>query len=157
MFAPFGIVAAALRTFRERIPGTSITLIVLLLGDFAFGAAAGGKQNFVVAALAAVIPLGVARRRLPKAAFTAIIVVFLMVVVPFNRAFRAAVNQGPLTTSEGVSAAPGILRQTLSDSSLATALPHSLDLWQDGSVKSSPWPSSCSVHLIRSTSVALSS
>ena len=128
MFAPFGIVAAALRTFRERIPGTSITLIVLLLGDFASGAVAGGKQSFVVAALAAAIPLGVARRRLPKAVLTAIIGVFLMVVVPFNLAFRAAVNQGPHTISEGVSAAPGILRQTLSDSSLATALPRSLEL-----------------------------
>jgi len=125
--APFGIAAAALRTFRERIPGTSITLIVLLLGDFAFGAAAGGKQSFVVAALAAAIPLSVARRRLPKAALTAIIGVFLMVVVPFNEAYRNAVNQGSLTISQAVSVAPGILRQTLSGSSLATALPHSLD------------------------------
>ena len=126
MCAPFGIAAAALRTFRERIPGTGITLIVLLLGDIAFGAAEGAKQSFVVAALAAAIPFSVARRRLPKAALVAVIGVFLMVVVPFNQAYRAAVNQGPLTVSQGISAAPGILRQTLSGSSLATALPHSL-------------------------------
>ena len=154
---PLGIAAAALRTFRERIPGTSITLVVLLLGDFAFGAAEGGKQSFVVAALAAAIPLSVARRRLPKAALTAIIGVFIMVVVPFNQAYRDAVNQGQLTVSQGVSTAPGILRQTLSGSSMATALPDSLDLMARRNRQIDPWPSSCSVRLIRSASVALSS
>lgn len=124
---PFGIAAAALRTFRERQPGTSITLIVLLLGDFAVGGISGGKQSFVVGALAATIPFSVARRRLPKAATTAIIGVFLMVVIPFNQAYRDAANQNSLTTSQAASIAPGILRQTLSGSSLATALPHSID------------------------------
>ena len=125
--APFGLAAAALRTFRERIPGTSITLIVLLLGDVAFSVALGNKQNFVVTALAAAIPLSVARRRLPKAALTAIIGVFLMVVVPFNQVYRDAANRNSLTASQAVGIAPGILRQTLGRSSLATALPHSLD------------------------------
>lgn len=124
---PLGIAAAALRTFRERTPGASITLIILLLGDFAAGGVSGGKQSFVVGALAATIPLSVARRRLPKAAMTAIIGVFLFVVVPFNQSYRAAANLNSLSVSQAVDVAPQILRQTLTGSNLAAALPNSLN------------------------------
>jgi hypothetical protein len=125
--APFGIAAAALRTYREHLPGTSITLIVLLLGYFAFGAVQGGKESFVIAVLAAIIPFSVARGRLPKAATITIVGVFLIIVIPFNQTYRAAAVKNSFTASQAVNAAPGILRQTLNGNSLATALPQSLN------------------------------
>src|SRR6202043_3118986 len=63
--APLAVAAASLQVFRERLPGARATLAVLFLVELAFGAAAGGKQSFVIAVLAVVIPFAAARRRLP--------------------------------------------------------------------------------------------
>ena len=64
--APLAVAAAALQVFRERLPGARVTLSVLLILELAFGAASGVKQNFVIAALAVIIPFCAASRRFPK-------------------------------------------------------------------------------------------
>jgi len=127
--APLAVSAAALQVFRERLPGARVTLAVLFLIEVAFGAAAGGKESFVIAVLAAVIPFSAARSRLPKAASLASIFIFLVVVIPFNQAYRGAVRQGSVTLSprQAVSATPRILRQAVTDDDLITILPRSVD------------------------------
>jgi hypothetical protein len=127
--APLAVAAAALQVFRERLPSARITLTVLFLVELAFGAAAGGKQNFIIAVLAVVIPFCAVRRQLPKAALIVILFVFLVVVIPFNQAYRTAARQGSvtLTPAQAVAAAPGILRQTVTGHSVATVVPDSFD------------------------------
>jgi hypothetical protein len=126
--APLGVAAAALQVFRERLPGTRITLAVLFCVELAFGAAAGNKESFVIAVLAVVIPFSATRRKLPKTAPLATIFVFLFIVIPFNQAYRGAARQGTVTLTPGqaVAAAPGILRQTVSGQSVRTVVPESV-------------------------------
>ena len=54
--APLAVAAAALQVYRERVPGARVTLTVLFLAEIAFGAAAGGKQSFIITILAVAIP-----------------------------------------------------------------------------------------------------
>jgi hypothetical protein len=126
---PLAVAAAALQVYRERIPGARLTLVVLFLAELAFGAAAGGKESFVIIVLAVVIPRSAARRRLPKAALVAVAIVFLVIVIPFNEAYRSAARSGSATLSPGqaVAAAPGILRQTVTGHSIVSTLPNSSD------------------------------
>jgi hypothetical protein len=118
--APLAVAAAALQTYRERRPGARITLAVLFLAEIAFGAAAGGKQDFIITVLAVVIPISAARYRLPKLAVITGIVIFLMVVIPFNRAYRSVARGGTaiLTPIQAIHEAPGILRRTVTGDSL---------------------------------------
>lgn len=127
LFAPLGVAAAALQVYRERLPGARITLIVLFVTELTFGAAAGGKESFVIAVLAVAIPMSAARFRLPKVAVTASILFFLVIVIPFNQAYRAVARNGSVTlsASEAVDQAPTILRQTLTGHSLITIVPGS--------------------------------
>jgi hypothetical protein len=127
--APLAVAAASLQVFRERLPGARVTLAVLFLVELAFGAAAGGKQSFVIAVLAVVIPFAAARRRLPNVALLAVALIFLAVVIPFNRAYRNTVRQGTVTLTPGQAfhAAPGILRQVVTGQSLVTLVPDSVD------------------------------
>jgi len=124
---PIAVCAAALQVYRERVPGARITLTVLSVAELAFGAAAGGKQSFVVVVLAVVVPMSAARRRLPRAAVVAGILIFLVVVIPFNKAYRIAVRGGsaPLSTSQAIDDAPAILRQALTNQSLISTLANS--------------------------------
>ena len=124
--APLAIAAAALQVFRERLPGARITLTILLLSYLAFGALTGNKSNFVLAALAVVVPFSAARRRLPIVALIVFVLVFLAIVIPFNLAYRHAANKGSLTPNQAVAAAPGILRQTVDTQSLAAVLLNSI-------------------------------
>jgi hypothetical protein len=126
--APLAVAAAALQVYRERLAAARITLAVLFLAELAFGAAAGGKQSFVVAVLALAIPFSAARRRLPKTALVALVFVFLAVVVPFNQAYRVAARVGSatLTPVQAINEAPGIFRQTLTGHNVGTALPGSV-------------------------------
>lgn len=121
--------AAALQVFRERLRGARITLLALLLVELAFGVAQGNKENFIVAVLAVVIPFSGARRRLPKIMVIASILVFLVIIIPFNHAYRDTARQGSntLSPSQAVSVAPGILKQTVIDQSVVTILPESID------------------------------
>jgi hypothetical protein len=118
--APLAVGAAALQVYRERLPGARVTLTVLFLTEIAFGAAAGGKQSFILTILAVAIPFTTARRQLHKGflAFTGLAVTglaFLLIVVPFNQTYRGAARNtsGSLSASQALAAAPGILGQTI--------------------------------------------
>lgn len=126
--APLAVAAAALQVYRERLPGARITLVMLFLAELAFGAAAGGKQNFIIAVLAVAIPFTAERHRLPKAAFIGLILIFLVVVIPFNQAYRSAARSSvaTLSDSQAIGAAPGIIKETLTGHKLLTVLPSSL-------------------------------
>jgi hypothetical protein len=118
--APLAVAAAALQVYRERVPGARVTLTVLVLAEIAFGAAAGGKQSFLITILAVAIPFTAARHRIHRGllAFTALAfagLVFLLIVVPFNHSYRSNDRSasGTLSVSQALGAAPGILRQTI--------------------------------------------
>ena len=125
--APLAVAAAALQVFRERIRQARTTLAVLFLFEVAFGAAAGGKASFVIAGLAVAIPFSAARLRLPKAALLLGVFVFLVVIIPFNQAYRNAARQGPatLTPRQAIAAAPGIMGQVVTGQNLTTIVPKS--------------------------------
>jgi len=127
LLAPLGVCAAALQVYGERRPKARLSLAVLFLAEIAFGAAAGGKASFVIAILAVVIPLSAARRRLPVAACVVFTGVFLVVVIPFNQAYRGAArgSSETLTTSEALHSAPEILQQTLTGQKATALLPDS--------------------------------
>lgn len=127
LLAPLAVAAAALQVYRERLPGTRITLAILFLTELAFGAAAGGKESFVIAVLAVVIPMCAAHHRVPKVAVVACVLVFLAIIIPFNETYRSVARSGSVTLSpsEAISEAPAILRQTLLGNNLLTVMPDS--------------------------------
>jgi hypothetical protein len=127
LFAPLAVCAAALQVYREHVPFARITLAILFLAELIFGALAGGKQSFVIAILAVAIPISAARGRLPRAAVIASILIFLVIVIPFNQAYRGAARGGSaaLAPSAAVHAAPEILRQTLLDQNITQVVPNS--------------------------------
>jgi hypothetical protein len=127
LFGPLAVMAAALRAYREQVPSARLTLAVLFLAELAYGAISANKSVFVIAVLAVVIPASAARRRLPKAAVTAGIVVFLAIVIPFTASYRAAAREGPVTlsASQAVGEVPGILRQDVTGSGMLAAIPAS--------------------------------
>lgn len=114
--APLAVAAAALQVYRERLPGARVTLTVLFLAEIAFGAAAGGKQSFIITILAVAIPFTLARHRLHKGLLIFAVLVFLLLVVPFNQAYRSTARNasGTLSASQALDAVPGILGQTIS-------------------------------------------
>jgi hypothetical protein len=126
--APLAVAAAALRVYREGQRRARITLAVLFLAELGFGAAAGGKQSFVIAVLALVIPMSVARRRLSKKAVIAFIILFLAVIIPFNRAYRGVVRgaSASLSPRQAIYVAPQVLRQTVSSGDTIDVLPSSV-------------------------------
>ena len=122
---PLGTAAAALQVFRERLPRARVTLAVLLLAELAFGAAAGGKQSYIIAVLAVVIPFSSARRKLPKAMVAVVVLIFLAIVIPFNGAYRETSHHGSISPGQVIFAAPGILQQTATGSDIGV-LPQSI-------------------------------
>jgi hypothetical protein len=127
--APLAVAAAALQVYRERVPGARVTLTVLFLAEIAFGAAAGGKESFIITILAVAIPFTTVRRRQHKGllAFTALGVmglVFLLIVVPFNQVYRSAARNasGTLSAGQALAEAPSILRQTIGTGNAAGVL-----------------------------------
>ncbi len=123
--APLAVCAAALRGFGERAPRAWATLAVLCVTEVAFGAVSGGKETFVLVALAIIIPMSAAHYRLPKTAIAGGILLFLVVVIPFNQAYRDSVTS-ELTPRQAMATTPGILRQITSPHSLLTAVPTSV-------------------------------
>jgi hypothetical protein len=115
LLCPLAVCAAALQLYRERLPSAWATLMILFVLELAFGAAAGGKGSFVIALLAVVIPMSAMRRRLPKFAVIGGLIIFMLVVIPFNHAYRNAVRGGPalLSTSEALNEAPTLLWQAV--------------------------------------------
>jgi hypothetical protein len=128
--APLAVAAAAIQVYWEGMREARLTLGILFAIELAFGAAAGGKQNFIIAVLAVVIPMSAARHKIPKTLVIAAILIFMFVAIPFNTAYRNAEHSSSatLTTSEVLSQAPEIFRQTISTHSIATALPSSVPL-----------------------------
>jgi hypothetical protein len=120
LFCPLAICAAALQLYRERVPGARITLIILFVVELAFGAAAAGKQGFVVAVLAVAIPMSATRHRLPKALVIGGIIAFMVAIIPFNQEYRASlqVDSRSLSTSQAIEQAPTILRQAITGQDL---------------------------------------
>jgi hypothetical protein len=123
---PLSVAAAAVRAFRTRTLNARVTLAVLFTAAIVSGALAGGKASFVVAILAVVVPRASIRRRVPVAALSAALLFFLLVVIPFNLAYRASAR-GTVTLSTGhaVAAAPAIAGQVLASDISPTALEHS--------------------------------
>ncbi len=127
--APLGVATASLQVFRDSTKGAQITLTVLFLTEVGFGVAAGNKQDFVIAALAVIMPFGAARRRLPRIAITGVIITFLVVVIPFNQSYRSAVRQGAvtLTPSQGFATVPTVMAETLTNGDMVGVAVDSLD------------------------------
>jgi hypothetical protein len=127
LLAPLAVAAAAIQVYWERLPGARITLAILFATEVAFGAAAGGKESFVIALLAVLIPMSAARRHLPVPAVIAGVLVFLVIVIPFNQAYRAVARDGSttLSASQAVHQAPAIFQQTVTGHSVMTVVPDS--------------------------------
>jgi hypothetical protein len=129
--APLAVGAAALQVFREGRREARLSLVALFTAQIVMGAVAGGKGSFVIAVLAVVIPWTTAGRKPSNAAVTWLAVAaaaFLLIVIPFNQAYRATARGGTasLTPGQALSAAPGVLSQVLAPSALTAALPESL-------------------------------
>jgi len=122
--APFAVCAAALQTYRERLRGARITLAILFITELAFGAVAGGKENFIIVILSLIIPMSAAHYRLPKTAVIGGVLFFLVIIIPFNQTYRTSVPEG-LTPRQEIANAPEILYQTLTWRKLPTAIPGS--------------------------------
>jgi hypothetical protein len=136
--APLAVAAAALQVYRERVRGARVTLTVLILAEIVFGAAAGGKQSFIVTIMAVAIPFTASRGRVRRhwLAFTALAVtglVFLLIVVPFNHSYRSNVRtqSGTLSISQALSVAPGILSQTIGTDNVGGVLSSSATFMLD--------------------------
>jgi hypothetical protein len=109
-FTLFAIAAAAYRAFGSRTRGRVLTLLTLLALEAAAGALAGGKQYFILAVLAVLIPYTAARGRLSVGILATATVLFLWLVVPFNVAYREYVRspQANLPVATAVAGAPEI-------------------------------------------------
>jgi hypothetical protein len=113
---PLAVAAAAVRAYDTRARGTRLTLVVLFTATMILGAVGGTKVSFVVAILAVVIPRTIARRAVPKGGLAAAILFFLLLVIPFNQAYRdSARGAVTLSTRQAVTAAPAIFRQVVSE------------------------------------------
>lgn len=128
LLAPLAVAAAAVQVFGERLPGARVTLATLFLVELAIGAASGGKQSFVIALLAVAVPFSAARRRLPKITLAVLTLAFLVVVIPFNQAYRHAARgaSSTLSATQAIGAAPGILQHTVTGNNLISVIPHSV-------------------------------
>jgi len=127
--ATFAIAVAAWRLFVDERKGGQLTLAVLLILELVVGATLGMKENFVVAGLAVLVPYGIARGRLPIRAIAAMAAVFLLLIIPFNAAYRDTVrNSGStLSTSDAIEMVPNTFEQTASPSSWSETLSTSYD------------------------------
>jgi hypothetical protein len=122
--APLGVTVAAMRVFIDRKRYAWITLVILFAAEVAFGALSGFKGSFLASVIEVAVPLSVSRRRLPAVPLILGALTFLLVVIPFNQTYRTAARQGPvsLTPGQAVSAAPGILRDSMTGSGVTSAL-----------------------------------
>jgi hypothetical protein len=127
LMAPLAVAVSAVRTWREHARGAALTTAILFTAEVAFGAVAGGKQNYVTAVLAVAVPYTAARRRLPKVMLAVALSAFVLLVIPFTTAYRGSTHSqsGNLTAGQAASGAPGVLRQITADMS-PLVLPQSL-------------------------------
>jgi hypothetical protein len=125
---PLAVAIAAVRAYRTRRPSAWATLAVLFAGAIVAGAVAGGKTSFIVAVLAVAIPRAMSRGRLPAGLLAAAVAFFLLVVIPFNQAYRAVARGAVmLSTQQAVAAAPAIADQVLTSDLSPSVLVQSAD------------------------------
>jgi hypothetical protein len=126
---PLSVLTAAIRAQRTRTPMARATLGILFAAAVAAGAIEGTKTSFVVAVMAAMIPYTRGRRRLPVGLITVATAFFLLVVIPFNLAYRSSAR-GPVTlsTSQAVAAAPAIAGQVIASDLSLSSLGQSAEL-----------------------------
>jgi hypothetical protein len=125
---PLAVAIAAVRAYRTRRPSAWATLAVLFAGAIVAGAVAGGKTSFIVAVLAVAIPRTMSRGRLPAGLLAAAVAFFLLVVIPFNQAYRAAARGAVmLSTQQAVAAAPAIANEVLTSDLSPSVLMQSAD------------------------------
>ena len=129
MLAVYGIAVAAYRAFATKGPSGWATLATLLGIEMIVGALGGGKESFVVCVLAVVIPYGAIRGRLPARVLAIGALLFLLVVLPFNQAYRSTVRNGHehLTPAQAVAAAPEIFSEIVAVDSPDQVLSDSAD------------------------------
>jgi len=124
---PLAVVAATIRTHRTRTLWAWLTLILVFATAIVVGAVAGNKESFVVAILAVILPYTVVRRRLPIGAIVAATIFFILIVIPFNLAYRVSVRGAvTLSTSQAVAGAPAIASQVLATDISTTVLGESV-------------------------------
>ncbi|MEX5637537.1 hypothetical protein [Parafrankia sp. FMc2] len=106
-----------------------LTLLVILLVEVSFGLVSGMKEEFALIILSICIVFAVARYRFPFKWALLGVGIFLVVIIPFNVAYREAVrsSSGALDTRDAVRAAPGIFAATQEDQSLAKTITDSGD------------------------------
>jgi len=123
-FCPLAVAAAALQVYKERLPSARITLCVLFVAEIVSGAASGYKGTFITAVLAVVVPMSAARYRLPKGLLIGAALIFLVVALPFNQAYRNTVRGASttLSTSQAIDTGPAILRQAVTSQNLFAGL-----------------------------------
>jgi hypothetical protein len=126
---PLAVLAASVRAYRRSSLGAWLTLTVLFIGAIVVGAVSGAKTSFVVAVLAVIIPRAMIRRRLPAGAIALAVALFLLIVIPFNQAYRAAARGGEVTlsTREAVATAPAIASGVLASDFSPTVLGQSVN------------------------------
>lgn len=124
MLAVFGIAVAAYRVFSIRKSGSRATLWTLVVTEMVVGAVAGGKASFVIALLAVLIPYGAVRGRLSARVILVGTMLFLLVVLPFNAAYRSVVRSGHehLSPAEAVAATPELLSDVVATETPADVL-----------------------------------
>jgi hypothetical protein len=122
------VAAAAIRAFRVRTPGAWLSLAVVFTAAISAGALAGGKGTFVIAVLAVIIPYSVIHRRLPTGTIAAALLFFLLIVIPFNAAYRVnARGTVTLSISQAVANAPAIADHVLAYDVSMTTVGQSVD------------------------------
>jgi hypothetical protein len=127
--APLAVAAAALQVYREKIASARITLVVLFVAEFAFAAAAGGKQNFIIAVLGVVVPYSATRKKLPSPLIlAALAIVFLTLIIPFSQTYKSTARNGTttLSTNEAFATAPNIIDNIIQNYNPESVIPNSL-------------------------------
>ena len=111
----FAVAVAAYRYFASDRRESGVTLLVLVVAELTIGAVGGTKESFVTTILAVLIPYGALRGRLPRKALVASVVLFLLVVIPFNQAYRQTVRDTSynMTPSQALGVAPEVLSRTV--------------------------------------------
>jgi hypothetical protein len=113
-FATFAVASAAYRYFDSRGTECRWTLCLLLVLELGVAAVGGTKAAFITTVLAVLIPYGALRGRLPRKAVLASVALFLLVVIPFNLAYRQTVrNTQNLSPTEAAQVAPDLLGKTV--------------------------------------------
>ncbi len=125
---PLAVMAAAIRAHQKRTLSAWLTVTVIFATAIGVGGIAGGKESYVVAILAVIIPRSVVRRRLPASVIVAALLFFLLIVIPFNQAYRASARGAvTLSSSQAVATAPAIIGEVLASDFSPKTLGQSLD------------------------------